>query len=788
MPTTAPTSMNDRTCRSSSFSPSATRGRPLQAIGRLALRAPRRIIAAALLTMVAAGIFGMPVANELSNGGFRDPQAESSRASQVLAERFGTGGMQLVVAVTSDAGTASPAARRAGTEIHRILTGLPYVVGLHSAWTEPPQAASALISRDGKSGLIVAGITGDESSAQRRAGEIQLLLPEFNDVTVKIGGEAASLLQILEQSKKDLSVMETVALPVSFVVLVWVFGGVLAAALPLAVGVFAIIGSMAVLRATAFVTDVSIFALNLILALGLALAIDYTLLVISRFRDELGEGAGREEALLRTMATAGRTVAFSAVTVALAMAAMVFFPIYFLRSFAYAGVAVVVLAAAAALTVTPAALVLLGPRIDALDVRRLGRRILRRPDRQPRALEQGFWYRMTKAVMRRAVPIGLAVTALLLFLGLPFLGIKFGYPDDRLLPPSASARQVSDELRSGFAINSIDDVVVVLPDAAGLAPAQLGRYAAQLSRIPDVTSVSSPDGAYTDGVRTGAPSAATGVANGSAFLTVNSTAPLYSQASATQLDLLHTVTPPDGRAVEFTGWAQLSRDAGAAVSSNLPLVLSVIAVVTYLLMFLFTGSILVPLMTLLLNVLSLTAAFGALIWIFQDGHLGGLGTTATGTLTASVPMLLFCLAFGLATDYQLFVISRIREYWSVSGKTRADNAESVALGLARTGRVVTAAALLMAITFASMATAQVSMMRVFGWRYWRTPHSSGRCWYPHPWRCSVEPTGGHRARLSGCTGELASVNQSVQKSLHDRPVTCSAMSRPRWPKAPTRTS
>ena len=714
MPTTAPRSLNDRTFRSGAFSRSATQGWPLQAIGRLALRAPRRIIAAALLTMVAAGIFGMPVANELSNGGFRDPQAESSRASQVLAEKFGTGGMQVLVAITCDAGAASPAARTAGTEIHRILASLPYVVGLHSAWTEPPQAASALISRDGKSGLIVAGITGDESSAQRRASEIQRLLPEFNDVTVKMGGEATSLVQILEQSKKDLSVMETVALPVSFVVLVWVFGGVLAAALPLAVGVFAIIGSMAVLRATAFVTDVSIFALNLILALGLALAIDYTLLVISRFRDELSEGAGREEALLHTMATAGRTVVFSAVTVALAMAAMVFFPIYFLSSFAYAGVAVVVLAAAAALTVTPAALVLLGPRIDALDARRFGRRILRRPNRQPRALEQGFWYRMTKGVMRRAVPIGLAVTALLLFLGIPFLGIKFGYPDDRLLPPSASARQVSDELRSGFAINSIDDVVVVVPNAAGLAPAQLGQYAAQLSCIPDVTSVSSPDGAYTNGIRTGSPSAATGMANGSAFLTVNSTAPLYSRASATQLDLLHAVTPPDGRAAQFTGWAQLSRDAGAAVSSNLPLVLSVIAIVTYLLMFLFTGSILVPLTTLLLNVLSLTAAFGALIWIFQDGHLGGLGTTATGTLTATVPMLLFCLAFGLATDYQLFVISRIREYWSVSGKARADNAESVALGLARTGRVVTAAAILMAITFASMATAQVSMMRVFG--------------------------------------------------------------------------
>jgi len=707
-------SLDGRSFRSAARWLSDIRGQPLQAIGRLALTAPRRIIAGTLLTMIAAGVFGMPVADELSNGGFRNPQAESSHASQLLVEKFSTGGMQVVVAVTSDAGAASPAARRAAAEIHRILAGLPYVVGLHSAWTGPPQAASALISRDGKSGLIVAGITGDESSAQRHAGEIQRLLPEFDDVTVKMGGEATSLVQIVEQSKKDLRVMETVALPVSFVVLVWVFGGVLAAALSLAVGVFAIIGSMAVLRATALVTDVSIFALNLTLAMGLALAIDYTLLIISRFRDELSEGAGREEALLRTMATAGRTVAFSAVTVALAMATMAFFPIYFLKSFAYGGVAVVVLAAAGALMVTPAALVLLGPRLDALDVRRLGRRILRRPDPEPGPPEQGFWYRWTKGVMRQAVPIGLAITSLLIFLGLPFFGIKFGYPDDRLLPPSASTRQVSDELRTEFAINSINDVIVMVPDAAGLAPAELDRYAAQLSRIPDVTSVSSPDGAYTDGIRTGSPSAATGMTNGSAFLTINSAAPLYSQASETQLDLLHNVTPPNGRAAEFTGWAQLDRDTAAAVSSYLPLVLSVIAVVTFVLMFLFTGSIVVPLTTLVLNVLSLTAAFGALVWIFQDGHLGGFGTTVTGTLTASVPMLLFCMAFGLATDYQLFVISRIREYWSVSGKTRAGNDESVALGLAHTGRVVTAAAMLMAITFGSMMTAQVSIVRAFG--------------------------------------------------------------------------
>ncbi len=563
--------------------------------------------------------------------------------------------------------------------------------------------------------MIVAGITGGESGAQKHAKELtDQLVHDRDGVTVRAGGEAMTYVQINGQSEKDLLMMESIAIPLSFLVLVWVFGGLLAAALPLAVGGFAILGSMAVLRAVTFVTDVSIFALNLTVAMGLALAIDYTLLIISRYRDELAEGADRDHALVRTMATAGRTVLFSALTVALSMVAMVLFPMYFLKSFAYAGIAVVAFAAVAAIVVAPAAIVLLGDRLDSLDVRRLARRMLGRPEPVRKPVEQTFWYRSTKFVMRRAIPIGLAIVALLLVLGAPFLGIKWGFPDDRVLPQSLSARQVGDELRNNFAVDSARNVTVVIPDAAGITPADLDRYAAALSQVPDVSSVSAPGGTFVDGRPVGPPSAATGLKDGSAFLTVGSTAPLFSDASEAQLDRLHAVSTPAGQSVQLTGVAQINRDSSEAITSRLPLVLGVIAAITFVLLFLLTGSVVLPLKALVLNVLSLTAAFGALVWIFQDGHLGALGTTPTGTLVANMPVLLFCIAFGLSMDYEVFLVSRIREYWLKSGKTRADNDESVALGLARTGRVVTAAALLMSISFAALIAAQVSFMRMFG--------------------------------------------------------------------------
>ena len=273
----------------------------LQAIARLALTAPRRIIAVALLIMVGAAVFGIPIAKDLPPGGFGDPTSESSRASRLLSEKFGQGDMRMIIAVTSDAGVHSPAARAAGTELVARLTRLPFVAEVTSAWTAPAQAAPALISKDGKTGLIIAGITGGESGAQMHAKTLTEGLHDFDGVTVKAGGEVMGSVQLIDQTKKDLLVMEAISLPLSFVVLMWVFGGLLAAALPLAVGVFAILGSMAVMRAISFATEVSVFALNLILAMGLALAIDYTLLIVSRFRDELAEGAGRDEALIRTM-------------------------------------------------------------------------------------------------------------------------------------------------------------------------------------------------------------------------------------------------------------------------------------------------------------------------------------------------------------------------------------------------------------------------------------------------------------------------------------------------------
>jgi len=687
----------------------------LQAIARQAIAAPRRIIALALLVMLGTAVFGIPVTKSLSAGGFQDPTAESAQARNLLAEKFDRGDMELLITVTSEDGAQNVAARAVGTDIVAGLQASPNVAEVISVWTAPPSVSAGLVSKDGETGLIVAGITGGENGAQRHAKTLaNQLVYDRDGVSVRAGGEVMTLVQMNVQSERDLLLMESIAIPLCFLVLVWVFGGLLAAALPLGVGCLGVLGSMAVLRAITFFTDVSIFALNLAIAMGLALAIDYTLLIISRFRDEMADGAERNAALIRTMATAGQTVLFSAVTVAISMAAMALFPIYFLRSFAYAGVAVVAFCAVAAMLVTPAAIVLLGDRLDSLDVRRLCRRLLARSDPVRRPVEETFWYRSTKFVMRRAVPIGIAIIMLLLVLGAPFLGVSWGFPDDRVLPGAASARQVGDELRNDFAVNAATNVIVVIPDTTGIIPTELNRYASDLSEVADVSSVSAPGGTFIDGNRIGPPSAATGLKDGTAYLTVGSTAPLFSEASEDQPDQIRAVPRPGEQQIQLTGTAQINRDSTEAVTSRVPVVLSVIAAVSLVLLFILTGSVVLPIKALVLNVLSLTAAFGALVWIFQDGHLGAFGTTATGTLVVSMPVLLFCIAFGVSMDYEVFLISRIREYWLASGKTSADNDESVALGLAHTGRVITAAALLMAISFAALIAAQVSFMRSMG--------------------------------------------------------------------------
>jgi putative drug exporter of the RND superfamily len=777
----------------------------LQGIARLAIAAPRRIIAVGVLVFIAAAVFGIPVANSLSPGGFQDPNSESARAINVLADKFGQSGQQMLILVTAPAGADSEQARTVGTDLVERLQRSPLVYNVSSAWTAPQQAAADLVSTDGKSGLIVVNVKGGENYAQKNA---QTLSDQFvhdrDGVTVRAGGPAMQYAQINKQNQDDLVVMEMIALPLSFLVLVWVFGGLLAAALPMTLGALAIVGSMSVLRLVTFTTEVSIFALNLSTALGLALAIDYTLLIVSRYRDELAEGSDPHEALIRTMATSGRTVLFSAVTVALSMLATVAFPMYFLKSFAYAGVATVAFVATASIVITPAAIVLLGPRLDALDVRRLMRRVLRRPEPVHKPVEQLFWYRSSKFVMRRWALIGLAVMALLVLLGLPFFSVKWGFPDDRVLPRSASAHQVGDRLRSGFAHDSATAVPIVVPDARGLSPADLDRYAAGLSRVPDVSAVSAPGGTFVGGNRVGPPAAATGLADGSAFLTVSSTAPLFSQANDTQLKRLHEVPGPAGRSVEMGGVAQVNRDSVDAVTDRLPLVLGLMAAITFVLLFLLTGSVVLPVKALMCNVLSLTAAFGALVWIFQDGHLGALGTTPSGTLVANMPVLLFCIAFGLSMDYEVFLISRIREYWLASGAARpakpsakqahAANDESVARGVARTGRVITAAALVMSMSFAALIAAHVSFMRMFGVgitlavaadatlvRMVLVPafmHVMGRWnwWAPKPLAWLHERFGISEAAAEGPAEEQLESVEPAETAQHDgRPIRASVM-------------
>ncbi|MEV3904282.1 MMPL family transporter [Mycobacterium sp. NPDC050551] len=686
-------------------------------LARAAIAAPRRILAIAALTLVAAGIFGVPVVGKLAAGGFQDPGSESARAAALLTQRFDQGDAQLLITVSSPDGARSAAATSVAKDVVARLRSSRDVASVTSAWTAAGPAAAQMFSEDGRSGLVIAGVTGGEKQADRNTSALVDAIGgesfERDGVSVRAGGVAVVNEQVTAQSQRDLLLMESIAIPFSFLVLVWVFGGLLVAALPVAVGVIAIVGALAVLHAITFVTDVSIFALNLCMAMGLALAIDYTLLMISRYRDELANGADRDQAVLRMMTTAGRTVVFSATTVALPMATMVLFPMYFLKSFGYAGVATVVFAAVAALVVTPAAIVLLGDRIDAWDVRRLVRRILRRDDPAPRPVQRQFWYRSTHVVMRHAVPIGLAGITLLLVLGAPFLGVRWGLPDDRVLPATASAHQVGDQLRNDFANDSATDVTAVLPDTRRVTPDELGRYAAELSRVDDVTSVSATVGTFVNGRPAGPPRAAAGERDGSAFLTVTTDAPLFSDRSEHQLDRLEEVAAPGGQ-VQLAGVAASNRDSVDAITSRLPIVLGLIALSTYCLLFLLTGSVVLPLKAVALNILSLTAAFGAMVWIFQDGHLGAFGTTPTGTLVANIPVLLFCIAFGLSMDYEVFLMSRIREFWLASGRTAADVTESVALGLAHTGRVITAAAAVMSISFAALIAANVAFMRMFG--------------------------------------------------------------------------
>src|SRR4051794_18120070 len=679
----------------------------------------RRVLVLSLLGLVIAAVIGGPVTGLLSNGGFDDPKSESSRATAYLRDRMGTGNPDVVVLVTAKNGQGKvddPAVADAGRRYTERLAADPRLRDVTSYWSAgsvPP-----LRSADGQSALVVAQVRGPADELVDRTKEVAPLLrdvspPADGPIDVRLSGPGPVFSEVNTTIEHDLLRAEMIAIPVTAVLLIVVFGSAIAAMLPLAIGILSIVGTLLVLRLLNGVTDVSVFALNLTTSMGLGLGIDYSLFLVSRHREELAGGAEPQAALRTTLRTAGRTVLFSAVTVGAAVIALLVFPLYFLRSFAYAGAAVVGFAALAAVVVLPALLAIAGPRINAFDLRKPVRRLLRLGPVPTPGTSSGTWHRIATTVMRRPWPIATAVIALLVVLGTPFLHAQFGQSDDRVLPTSAESRSVGDVLRTQFTIGETQSLDVVAPglrdDPADVAA--LGTHAQALSAIPGVARVETAAGVYAYGkpIATGLPALQRYATPQGSWARVVPTVEGYSTAGE---DLAHAVravpapfqTMVAGQSAEFV-------DVKGSIGGRLPLALALMGLITLVVLFLFTGSVVLPIKAVVLNLLSLSATFGALVWIFQEGHGAGLLDFApTGRLDITMRVLMFALGLGRSRGWGVFLLSRIREEYLRTG----DNRTAVAMGLERTGRLITAAAGLLAIVFLSFASSQVTFIKMMG--------------------------------------------------------------------------
>jgi RND superfamily putative drug exporter len=684
----------------------------LARLGRFLYRRRLPVLAATLVVLALSAAYGGGAVAHLKGGGFDDPKAESTRAAELLRDRFGAGEPNLVLLATAERGTVdSPEVAAAGRALTERLRREPDATQVASYWTE---GAAPLRSSDRRQALVLARITGDETALDDRAGALVGAYERDGDpIRVQVGGQLRVFHDVNTQIESDLAKAEGIAVPITLVLLVLVFASAVAAMLPLAVGGFAIVGTLLVLRVLAELTDVSIYALNLTTALGLGLAIDYSLFIVSRYREELRHGREPADALVVTMQTAGRTVLFSAFTVAAALLALLVFPLYFLRSFGYAGIAVVALAALGALVVLPTLLALLGRRIDRFRMPSLLAAASKHRRRRPVAVREGGWHRLATLVMRRPLPIATLVVAFLLLLGAPFGRVSFGLPDDRVMPAATPGRAVADAIRTNFTANSAGALAVVATGTGDLRlrVLDIDRYASRLSALDEVDRVEALTGTYAGGrqVAPATPASRRFASDDATWFSVVPSAEPNSPAAEELVARVRGLWTPF--AVQVTGPSASLVDTKAALFGLLPLAGAIIVLITFTVLFLFTGSVVIPLKALALNLLSLTAAYGAMVWIFQEGHLAGfLGFTATGTIDTSMPLLLFCIAFGLSMDYEVFMLSRIKEEHDRTGDTTA----AVAAGLERTGRIVTAAAALVAVVFLAFATSQISFLKLFG--------------------------------------------------------------------------
>ncbi|MDQ3572708.1 MAG: MMPL family transporter [Actinomycetota bacterium] len=638
---------------------------------------PKRVVVIAVVLFGIAGAIGSGVADRLTPYDAVDPATESARATAQL-EAAGYHGTEAVVLIQGVDARASAGVATVKDVERRVMSidGVRDVNGFRQT------GATDFLSKDRDATYL--GLTF-EMTADKAVQEVaEALVLEFaGDPAVTIGGNAVAQFEINQQVESDLQRAELIAFPLLLLLSLMFFRSLVAALLPLLVGGLAIVSTLMLLSVASELTPISIFALNLVTGLGLGLAIDYSLFVVSRYREELARTGPGMEALRRTMATSGRTVLFSSLTVAGALAALCVFPQNFLRSMGIGGSLVALAAAVIALTVLPAVLALLGNRVNALSPAFLRRRA--ELDSHP--AESGFWYRLSRTVMRAPGRIALVSIAVLLALGVPFLGIKFTSVDAQTLPTSASARQVDDVLRADFPPFRDSPIRLVVSgdrrEAAALARearaldgvAQAGRPVKVVSDVWLVEAVSA-------------------------------TPPLDDRSTALVADL--RTLPGD---VLVGGFSAQYEDLGASLIDHLPLVLALVSLATFVVLFLMTGSVILPLKQLVMNLLGISAVFGILVLIFQDGRFESLlGYTSQGGLESTQPLLLFAVAFGLSTDYGVFLLARIKE----AKDSGYSDSESVAVGLERTGRIVTAAALLFCIAIGAFVTSEIIFVKQLG--------------------------------------------------------------------------
>ncbi|WP_241518596.1 MMPL family transporter [Streptomyces sp. CB03238] len=634
---------------------------------------------------------------------FESPGSESLNTRAVLQEEFGTGTPSVLLMVTARQGTVDdPAVAAEGRALERELAGKDGVAEVASYWSRGN--SPAMRGTDGRQALVIARMAGTVTEARTKLAEFS---PDFTRdgelVTVRVGGGDEVFRQAAEQSRQDFLRAEMIVFPLVLLLLFAIYRRFSAAALTLGMGLFSVITTLALLRGVTYVTDVSTFAANLALVMGVGLGVDYSLFVINRFREELAAGRPVAGAVEHAVASAGRTVAFSGLTVIVSLACLLLFPFPFLRSFAYAGIGTVLTSVFAALVILPAALA------------RLGRRVARK-DTGARSGE-GWWHSTALRMMRRPLVYGIPALVLLLGLASPSLGLTFGVPDERVLPEDASSRVVQQEIRDNFAAEEMDAIQVLRRGQAGVAANRdsIDATAVGLSRIPEVHQVDALTGSYAAGRKVSEPGASSKrfASDKDTWYSVVATHRGLDQEIERVLSEIRTTaaTGPATGAVVIGGYPAELSDFRSELVDRLPLVFGLILVVTFVILFLMTGSVLLPAKAMVLNTLSMAVMFGALVWVFQDGNLSGaLGFTPSGSIEPSIPILMFCTAFGLSMDYEVFMLSRIKEEYDRTG----DNVGAVAVGLERSGPLITSAAVILAASFATYASSGIVFLKMLG--------------------------------------------------------------------------